>query len=95
MDSENTKKNKTGENILPGDVPPDEMIKRIIRVDQAGEYGAQRIYAGQLAVTKKNSLRKKIQMMADHEKDHLETFNNLMLKMTVVKIHILLTINNF
>ena len=41
MDSENTKKNKTGENILPGDVPPDEMIKRIIRVDQAGEYGAQ------------------------------------------------------
>ena len=80
MDSENTKKNKTGENILPGDVPPDEMIKRIIRVDQAGEYGAQRIYAGQLAVTKKNSLRKKIQMMADHEKDHLETFNNLMLE---------------
>ena len=74
------KKNKTGENTLPGDVPPDEMIKRIIRVDQAGEYGAQRIYAGQLAVTKKNSLRKKIQMMADHEKDHLEIFNNLMLE---------------
>ena len=80
MGSENTKKNKTGENRLPGDVPPDEMIKRIIRVDQAGEYGAQRIYAGQLAVTKKNSLRKKIQMMADHEKDHLEIFNNLMLE---------------
>ncbi|MAR78601.1 MAG: demethoxyubiquinone hydroxylase family protein [Rhodospirillaceae bacterium] len=80
MGSENTKKNKTGENTLPGDVPPDEMIKRIIRVDQAGEYGAQRIYAGQLAVTKKNSLRKKIQMMADHEKDHLEIFNNLMLE---------------
>ena len=32
----------------PGDPRPD--IESMIRVDQAGEYGATRIYAGQLAV---------------------------------------------
>lgn len=29
---------------------PDPVIDRIIRVDHAGEYGADRIYAGQVAV---------------------------------------------
>ena len=38
----------TGE--LPGDLPAREKLERMIRVDHAGEYGATRIYAGQLAV---------------------------------------------
>ena len=74
------KNNVTADSRLPGDPDKNALVQSMIRVNQAGEYGAQRIYAGQLAVTKKNSLRKKIQMMADHEKDHLETFNNLMLE---------------
>ena len=35
---------------LPGDPAPEEQVRRMIRVDQAGEYGARRIYEGQLAV---------------------------------------------
>ena len=35
---------------LPGDPTPRERIAQMIRVDHAGEYGAARIYAGQLAV---------------------------------------------
>ena len=35
---------------MPGDLSPRALVERMIRVDQAGEYGAVRIYAGQLAV---------------------------------------------
>ena len=35
---------------LPGDTPARTRLERIVRVDHAGEYGAQRIYQGQLAV---------------------------------------------
>ena len=37
----------------PGDRRPDRAS--MLRVDQAGEYGATRIYAGQLAVLRRNS----------------------------------------
>ena len=33
---------------LPGDIEPEDEVARMIRVDQAGEYGARRIYEGQL-----------------------------------------------
>ena len=39
----------------PGDRRPDRAS--MLRVDQAGEYGATRIYAGQLAVLRSNSPR--------------------------------------
>jgi ubiquinone biosynthesis monooxygenase Coq7 len=42
--------NPTLTDRLPGDPSREEMIARILRVDQAGEYGAVRIYEGQLAV---------------------------------------------
>ena len=35
---------------LPGDLPRQRAVERMIRVDHAGEFGASRIYAGQLAV---------------------------------------------
>jgi ubiquinone biosynthesis monooxygenase Coq7 len=35
---------------IPGDLTVREIAERMIRVDHAGEYGAMRIYAGQLAV---------------------------------------------
>jgi ubiquinone biosynthesis monooxygenase Coq7 len=51
----------------------------MIRVDQAGEYGATRIYAGQLAVMRANSPEAKlIARMAAQEERHLRRFNALM-----------------
>ncbi len=61
----------------PGDRRPD--IASMIRVDQAGEYGATRIYAGQLAVMRANSPEAKlIVRMATQEERHLRRFNALM-----------------
>ena len=51
----------------------------MLRVDQAGEYGATRIYAGQLAVLRKDSpAAHAIAGMARQEERHLERFNALM-----------------
>ena len=51
----------------------------MLRVDQAGEYGATRIYAGQLAVLRRNCPEAKlIARMAAHEERHLNRFNALM-----------------
>ena len=53
-------------------------LEEIIRVDHAGEYGATRIYDGQIAVFGKNSkIGKTIQHMADQEQEHIETFQQL------------------
>ena len=50
----------------------------MIRVDQAGEYGATRIYAGQMAVLRGNSSAGKlIARMASQEQRHLDRFNTL------------------
>jgi ubiquinone biosynthesis monooxygenase Coq7 len=52
--------------------------KRMIRVDQAGEYGAKRIYAGQLAVMGTRSpLAGEIRHMAEQEAEHLARFDAL------------------
>ena len=40
---------------LPGDLSARARTERMIRVDHAGEYGAARIYAGQLAVLGRGS----------------------------------------
>jgi len=51
----------------------------MLRVDQAGEYGATRIYAGQLAVLRSNSPEAKlIARMAAQEQRHLKRFDALM-----------------
>jgi ubiquinone biosynthesis monooxygenase Coq7 len=51
----------------------------MLRVDQAGEYGATRIYAGQLAVLRRNAPESKlIARMAAQEERHLTRFNALM-----------------
>lgn len=51
----------------------------MIRVNQAGEYGAARIYAGQLAVLSKGSpAAHEVSRMAMQEQRHLERFNALM-----------------
>tara|TARA_B100000686_G_C16803198_1_gene987748 strand:- start:164 stop:739 length:576 start_codon:yes stop_codon:yes gene_type:complete len=68
---------------LPGDMTQEQLIARIIRVDHAGEYGAKRIYEGQLAILGKSESRKTIQEMADVETHHLKTFDNLLVQRSV------------
>ena len=56
-------------------------LDEIIRVDHAGEYGATKIYDGQIAVFGKNSkIGKTIQHMADQEQEHIEKFNDLIIE---------------
>ena len=63
----------------PGDDRAD--ILSMIRVDQAGEYGATRIYAGQLAVLGENQpASRAIARMAFQEKRHLDTFDQMMIE---------------
>ena len=55
-------------------------IEEFIRVDHAGERGAIKIYEGQLLALnlfiKDDKLKEMIQEMKDHEKEHLEFFDN-------------------
>jgi len=61
----------------PGDRRAD--TDSMLRVDQAGEYGATRIYAGQLAVLRRNCPEAKlVARMAAQEERHLKRFNTLM-----------------
>lgn len=64
----------------PG-APDDTDIAALIRVDHAGEYGAVRIYEGQLAVFQARARRSKavtaIQKMARQERQHLKAFDKL------------------
>lgn len=61
----------------PGDRRPDPAA--MLRVNQAGEYGATRIYAGQLAVLRRNSPASRlVARMAAQEERHLDRFNKLM-----------------
>ncbi len=55
-------------------------IEQMIRVNQAGEYGAVRIYQGQLAILSRKKSAETIHHMLDQEKEHLEKFNKLMVK---------------
>jgi ubiquinone biosynthesis monooxygenase Coq7 len=61
----------------PGDRRPDRAS--MLRVNQAGEYGATRIYAGQLAVLPPDCPEAKlVARMAAQEQRHLARFNQLM-----------------
>ena len=64
-------------NWRPGDDRAD--IRSMIRVDQAGEYGATRIYGGQLAVLgNRHPASRVIARMAHQERRHLDHFDQLM-----------------
>jgi ubiquinone biosynthesis monooxygenase Coq7 len=62
---------------LPGDVSPRSALHRMIRVDHAGEYGASRIYAGQIAVLGRGARGEVLRHMQAQEQQHLDTFNAL------------------
>jgi ubiquinone biosynthesis monooxygenase Coq7 len=63
---------------LPGDLSPKQVIERMLRVDHAGEYGAKRIYDGQLAVLKTAPSAPTIRHMAEQELKHLAAFDKLL-----------------
>ena len=58
------KKNMNYKNITSKN---DEQIEQMIRVNQAGEFGAKRIYEGQLLVLKNDKKYKIIKKMANQE----------------------------
>jgi 3-demethoxyubiquinol 3-hydroxylase len=62
---------------LPGDPSREEIVERMIRVDHAGEYGAKRIYDGQLAVLGRSAVAGEIRRMAEQEQRHLAAFDKL------------------
>ena len=70
-------KRVTADDRLPGDPTKDQLVDSIIRVDHAGEYGATRIYAGQLAVLGRSAAAPALREMAAQEKEHLAQFEKL------------------
>ncbi|HJW41889.1 MAG TPA: demethoxyubiquinone hydroxylase family protein [Rhizomicrobium sp.] len=63
---------------FPGTHTSDE-VAAMIRVDHAGEYGAVRIYEGQMAVlgARKSDTAEAIRHMAEQEQRHLKAFDAL------------------
>ncbi|MCR9254547.1 MAG: demethoxyubiquinone hydroxylase family protein [Alphaproteobacteria bacterium] len=67
----------TQEDRLAGDMDKREFIDRLIRVDHAGEFGAQRIYKGQIDVLGNTDVGPTLRHMAEQEEEHLEAFEQL------------------
>jgi ubiquinone biosynthesis monooxygenase Coq7 len=64
-------------NRLPGDPTPRRYLERVIRVDHAGEYGARRIYQGQIAVLRGTRYEPVLRHMQAQEQEHLDAFSTL------------------
>ena len=67
-----------GKGRLLGDPSERDRMARYLRVNHAGEYGAVRIYEGQLAVLNRKPVAPIIRQMADKEREHLSAFNALL-----------------
>ena len=68
---------ETASGRLPGDLTARETVERVIRVDHAGEYGARRIYQGQLAVLGRRPVGEVLRRMKRQEQAHLDRFSDL------------------
>lgn len=58
-------------------------LASMIRVDHAGEYGAKRIYEGQLALLRRSPSYETVRTMKEQEQHHLTTFEELMVRRRV------------
>lgn len=79
---------KTGDIRNPGDPDARDLVERTIRVDQAGEFGAVRIYEGQLAALRwtgraNSEAGRKIAHMARQEREHNKVFDRLLVERRV------------
>lgn len=63
---------------LPGDPKNNDLIEKIIRVDHAGEYGAKRIYEGQIKALLHHKVHSVLQHMYEQEHEHLQYFTEQM-----------------
>ena len=73
---------ETALNRLPGDRR--DSVASMLRVDQAGEFGASRIYAGQLAVLgNRHPAAGEIARMQQQEKRHLDWFDGELVRRRV------------
>jgi ubiquinone biosynthesis monooxygenase Coq7 len=84
MNTPRSSKKRTARNVrrnrrLPGDASERSLLDRMLRVDHAGEFGAQRIYAGQLAVLGTSAIGSKLRHMAKQENVHLAAFEKLII----------------
>jgi ubiquinone biosynthesis monooxygenase Coq7 len=68
---------------LPGDPLPEREVDAMLRVDHAGEYGARRIYEGQLAVLGRSAAGAILRKMHAQELKHLQAFDKLMVERQV------------
>ena len=70
-----------------------KILEEILRVDHAGERGAIKIYEGQLLALKTfkqdEKLKKQIEEMKEHEKEHYEFFENEIKKRNISKTKLL------
>ncbi len=55
-----------------------EQLEQALRVNHAGEFGAQQIYKGQLAVLGKDECAPLLQEMLEQEQEHLQKFEQLL-----------------
>ncbi len=74
---------ETAAGRLPGDLTARETVERIIRVDHAGEYGARRIYQGQLSVLGRRPEAAVLRRMKQQEQVHLDRFSDLVVERRV------------
>lgn len=78
----------TGEGAMPGDPTARDIVERAIRVDQAGEVGAVRIYEGQLAALRatgraSSDAARRIEAMLRQERQHQQVFDRLLVERRV------------
>ena len=82
-ESDEVRCRQTGAGRLPGDPGPAELVARMLRVDHAGEYGARRIYEGQLAVLGRAKSAPALRHMHEQEVRHLKAFETLLVERRV------------
>ena len=72
---------QAAEGPLPGTLTGPALIDRIVRVDHAGEYGAKRIYEGQIAVLGDDpEFGPLLRHMAEQEAEHLKAFETMIVE---------------
>lgn len=65
---------RTADMRIPGDLTKEQFMDRLVRVDHAGEYGAVRIYSGQLAVMGRGPHKHTLKHMLEQEVVHKDYF---------------------
>ncbi|MDT7532013.1 demethoxyubiquinone hydroxylase family protein [Sphingobium sp. SA2] len=63
--------------------PNDAVLAAMVRVDHAGEFGAVRIYDGQLAILGRTAVGDDLRAMRDQECEHLATFADILARRRV------------